>query len=686
MIYEDILNKLYENFNKPTITRLDSINNIIYLIIVYVFNVNYGIEIDQDNIKYKLLEIQNELTSKNLINFNMEIITSSTLRLINDIFTFNKQLIASKNMINSVYLYHLQHDTQLKIKEYERYYNNILLTEYVVNLCKPSHQDKIFDGNMRVNSYLDYSIQYIKKSDPININNLFGSCENETIRCMLNNSLYINSDYTTSFDKNLLACDVLTNDIIINGWLKEQSSSDTPAMFDVMYFNTISYKHNIIHANSCNRIKQFKIRGTNYESLIIQLIMASLNKNGKCCIVVPDSFLYSDSNQIVETRKHLLERFNVVKIIQLNDMNYIKGLKYSLIYFENTMSTSNVKMLAISSKDDKIKEDELFTINYTMIKENNYSLYSKIYADKKNTNQLVQYQSINIMQVVEFYTEKIDISNQPVISIDKYYNNINSIKLTTSDKITNFNIILTEKINDIFIPQFVLYYLDYLFKNKIQSYLSGKLNLINIDKIKTIEIPILSKEQQSVIDSYYSNSNKIYNYNIEKINSYAELKRNLFILLDCNNIIRLDKIASVESNTTIVEKYKTHVFPLLIGVIKNSMMAGTITLLENVSVNNNVLSNNMHYLIINDKSTLFVYYYLQSIEKKIKELAQLTAKPNLSVGQLHSISIPIVEETVQLNLVDYCKSFDENITKLTQDNNTLKDKDIMSVISRVYNF
>jgi hypothetical protein len=677
MIYKDILNKLYENFNKPNITRLDSINNMIYLIIVYVFNVNYGIDIDQDNIKYKLLEIKNELTTKNLINFNMEIITSSTHHLINDIFTFNKQLITSKNMINSIYLYHLQHDTQLKIKEYERYYNNILLTEYVVNLCKPSHQDKIFDGNMRVNSYLDYSIQYIKKSDPINIDNLYGSCENESIRCMLNNSMYINSDYTTSFDKNLLACDVLTNDIIING---------APGMFDVMYFNTISYKHNIIHANSCNRIKQFKIRGTNYESLIVQLIMASLNKNGKCCIVVPDSFLYSDSNQIVETRKHLLERFNVVKIIQLNDMNYIKGLKYSLIYFENTVSTSNVKMLSISSKDDKIKEDELFTIDYTLIKENNYSLYNKIYADKKNTNQLEKYQSINIMQVVEFYTENIDISNQYVLSIDKYYNNINSIKLTTSDKITNFNIILTEKTNDIFIPQFVLYYLDYLFKNKIQSYLSGKLNLINIDKIKTIEIPILSKEQQLVIDSYYSNSNKIYNYNIEKINSYAELKRNVFILLDCNNIIRLEKIARVESNTTIVEKYKTHTFPLLIGVMKNSMMAGTVSLLENVSLNNNVLSNNMHYLIIKDEAILFVYYYLQSIEKKIKELAQLTAKPNLSVGQLHSILIPVVEETVQLNLVDYCKSFDENIIKLTQDNNIIKDKDIMSIISRVYNF
>ena len=101
---------------------------------------------------------------------------------------------------------------------------------------------------------------------------------------------------------------------------------------------------NIIHAECCERIKKLKIRGTKSEPLILQLIMSSLEHNGDAIVIIPNSLLFNDSKQHIETRKYLLENFNVICIISLENSNN------SLIYFKNNCITKNINFKIIKNE------------------------------------------------------------------------------------------------------------------------------------------------------------------------------------------------------------------------------------------------------------------------------------------------------------------------------------------------
>ena len=50
--------------------------------------------------------------------------------------------------------------------------------------------------------------------------------------------------------------------------------------------------------------------------------MEALNENGRCAVVVPDGVLFNESNLHQGTRKKLIEEFNLVKVITLNDKEF----------------------------------------------------------------------------------------------------------------------------------------------------------------------------------------------------------------------------------------------------------------------------------------------------------------------------------------------------------------------------
>ena len=87
--------------------------------------------------------------------------------------------------------------------------------------------------------------------------------------------------------------------------------------------------HGITHAETCDRVKELKIRGTKFEPLALQLIMKGLNKGGRACVIVRDNFLEITSICAVETRKYLLNNFEVEKIVELSTGE-------NMIYFKNS--------------------------------------------------------------------------------------------------------------------------------------------------------------------------------------------------------------------------------------------------------------------------------------------------------------------------------------------------------------
>jgi len=71
---------------------------------------------------------------------------------------------------------------------------------------------------------------------------------------------------------------------------------------------------------------------------------------------------------------------------------------------------------------------------------------------------------------------------------------------------------------------------------------------------------------------------------------------------------------------------------------------------------------------------------------KIIQLAQLNTKPTLNIGQLSSLSIPTVNTDTMNNIISHCHYFDNSINKITHENETMKDRDILTVILQLYNF
>ena len=582
-----------------------------------------------------------------------------TIELLTKLDTIIKSDITSNDPI---YLHFLENDTLIKKKEYEKYYNKKILTEWIAQLCKPkivnNKIEKIFEGNMKINSYIDYIVSNNNINWEENKNMLHGSIENKIVKQHITHNLYNNTN--VDFSTNITTDDVLINDI---------SSS-----YDMIIFDTLFNKHNIIHASCCDKIKKLKIRGTNCESLGIHLIMKSLNKNGRGCIIVPESLLFSESNQIVETRKYLVENFNIKKITQLNEnFYYTKGNKNAIIYFENNNKTSKIIFTSLKIDNNVTVESNLLDIDYSTIS-SNYSLYYKLYQDKLTDTKYTSIEYIPMTNLFNFNTVE---NNSKVLVFDKYYNDSSSIKIC--DKIENENnFYLSEKKNDQYIPMFLLHFIEYIIKNKINLFIKGKLQQFDTDKIKTISIPSLSKSVQESIVLYYNNSNLIYTNNLKQIESYVDLKKCLFMLGNISNNMKLDDIVSISTSKDFEGS--------MIAIIKNSMACGSISLIENISTREYTFLNNSYYLSSKTNNILieYIYYYMEYNINKIIEITQHTSKPNLSQKQLENLCIPIVDLDIQTKIISYCKFYDNAINKVKLENDTIKQKDIMNIISQLY--
>jgi hypothetical protein len=295
---------------------MHNLNNILNSI-KYKNNVNNGITSILENLYYfyilkKLLYVyQNIEIDINLQLINKEEIINEICLLFNTQFVLNVQLlnkliiyinsnkIQFNNIVNDTIINHINTENLNIIKEYIRYYNNPLLIKWIVDIIPRNNTDIILDANCKINSFYDE----IKSRIPIELSNtnLFAIQNN---KYLYNIQLLTNFfKYNTLLNSNILSKNILIDDIIIN-------DKNT---FDLIFLNMPSNIHNIIHANCCKKIKNLKLRGTKSEPLLLQLIMQSLNPNGRAVIIVPDSLLYNESIQLIDTRQYLINNFNIKK-------------------------------------------------------------------------------------------------------------------------------------------------------------------------------------------------------------------------------------------------------------------------------------------------------------------------------------------------------------------------------------
>jgi hypothetical protein len=665
-----IILDLYTLFTKFNIIGINSMQHLILFVVCFninlilpeskninVFNLH---DSDLESFKVLILSIKNELNIKlNIFNFDINDIFFDIYDKIINIFK-NYKSIDFDCFFDDVFKFYLNTENLSISKEYSKYYNNKTLSKWLYNFAKQKidkNHEIILEGNLKINSI----ISNINNTDKnYYIENVFGVQTKNMVSDI--NILQLYRKSKSMISKNITFDDVLINDFKLN-----------KTTFDVIFYDFPQGIHNVIHANCCKKIKNFKIRGTKSEPLLLQLIIGSLKKNGLAYLTVPDSLLFSDSIQHVETRKYLLENFSVNKIIQIDEQFYFdRGVKNSILFFENKNKTTKVEFSKISLYEKDVKETNLNSFDIDKIKNNLYSLYYKNYQIELSNNNL-EFKTVG--ELFNFSNNKSSITNY--IGLTKYYKNEQSIKYVNNLETDNFETIIyiDEKTNtNIKSNIFMLKYLENNLKNKFEQFIKGKMNQFDIDKIKSFKIPILSERTQLAVFNYLELINEMTNCNLNKINMIKQMIDCIMKTIPTNNMIEISSICDLYDDSKDCN---------LIGIIKNGLTAGSVYKINDISK----ISNNSYYLVIKNNQYLFdfIYHWLLYNELKLKELSNLTPQSNLNKSNLLLFKIPAINLDKQLDIISYCNDFESQITRYKLDNKALSEKDILSTVLKLNN-
>jgi len=427
---------------------------------------------------------------------------------------------------------------------------------------------------------------------------------------------------------------------------------------------------NIIHANCCEKIKELKIRGTKSEPLILQLIMTLLNKHGKAIINVPNTLLNNESTQHIETRKYLINNFYIKKIVTVDqDLQINKEYKTSIIYFEKISSTKKINFTKLEIKDTKLIESEICTIDCKKIESKKFNLYYEKYNEDKLNESILNYEKMNTLVDVTYQINK----NDNYLRIPLYLSN-NKIELSSNPLLKDeFTLIVknSTKCNQ----EYFNYYFQKIITPQINTYTKGKLLKIDIEELLNISILVPSIKNQKIIINYFNINNKLIEKNNEQIVLYENLKSE-YLKIFLENIenleyVELKTICKIDTNT---ENINT------IIIQRNSNQTG------NVSLSQEKLSNtNMYFLnnvTINNK---YLYYFLKENEDKLNKLGKITVTVNLSRTNLETFNIPVINETLQENIVIQLDYYENIIKELLQINDIILSKNIIKEVINLKN-
>ena len=221
-----------------------------------------------------------------------------------------------------------------------QFFTDRFICEYMTELCKPGFKspgvpESICDPTMGTGGLLTAPIKYFKTHHAdkpidwtIQQKEIHGCDHDIKVAgfARLNLFMEMGGNRTT----NLLTKNSLYGDLPQTG-------------YDVILANMPFGLKGITHAECCERVKDLKIRGTKSEPLFLQLMMVSLNRGGRCAVVVPDGMLVNGSSCHDETRKYLLDHFELKRVIKMKGQFFMNtGIQPSILFFENTGKPTSV--------------------------------------------------------------------------------------------------------------------------------------------------------------------------------------------------------------------------------------------------------------------------------------------------------------------------------------------------------
>lgn len=237
------------------------------------------------------------------------------------------------DILGWVYEQHLRTGSSAA-RDLGQFFTDRVICEYMTELCKPGFKsagvpESVCDPSMGTGGFLTTFIKYFKKhhiETPIDWSvqqkEIHGCDTDQKVAgvARLNLFMEIGGNRTT----NLLTRDSLYRDLTQTG-------------YDIILANMPFGIKGIKHAECCERVKALKIRGTKSEPLFLQLMMVSLNMGGRCAVVVPDGMLVNSSSCHNNTRKYLLDNFDLKRVIKLKGQFFMNtSIQPSILFFEKT--------------------------------------------------------------------------------------------------------------------------------------------------------------------------------------------------------------------------------------------------------------------------------------------------------------------------------------------------------------
>jgi hypothetical protein len=243
-----------------------------------------------------------------------------------------------------------------------QFYTDRPLCHYMVELAQPKFKqpgvpESVWDPSMGTGGLIS---AYIHAFDGKNVKwnvqqKQINGCDNdEKVAGIARANLFIETGTRMG--------NLLTYDSLVDANNKLQTGYDV--IIGNMPFGVTGLKF----TDCCERIRNMKIPGTKSEPLFLQLMMASLNPNGRCVVVVPDGILNNKQSNHPATRKYLLDNFNLKKVIKTNSEFFTNStIQPSILVFENSGPTTEIEFYSVEKMNDSVKETFIQKVSRDML-------------------------------------------------------------------------------------------------------------------------------------------------------------------------------------------------------------------------------------------------------------------------------------------------------------------------------
>ena len=610
------------------------------------------------------------------------------------------------DVIGYVFEQHLNTGASSSSRDLGQYFTDRSICNYIVELCKPGFKvpgviESICDPTMGTAGFLTSAVKYYNKLNAnidwsVQQQQIHGCDLDAKVSGLANVNMFIESN-GAKFE-NILEKDSLHNDLPQSG-------------YDVILANMPFGIKGLKHADVCERVKALKINGTKSEPLFLQLIMASLNKGGRCAVVVPDGVLINSSNLHNGTREYLLDNFELKKVIKMDGTFFMNtGIKPSILFFENTgSSTGPIEFCEVSKGSDgtvteksivTVDRDQLdaaFTLDmrkfivddkpktntvYPMVKLGGVAFdYNIPSHDTQHGKTTGQYKFITGGENTELFVDNYDIEG-PIVVINRtnghgkcnvFLGNKCSIaKQTISMRFEN-NISTT-----------YLYYWMTINKNIVEKgYVGSNHKNISKDYVKSIEIPLPPLEvQQQIVERL----ERIYESKESSVKLSDNIKSQMSALVKSVDgrgfdEVKLEDVLEIVGGKGNYDRSNEYSIPYydsngIIGYVEQPLFTGEYTITaRNMSIGSVHYINGPYYPSdhtinftskdINVVNNRYFYYWLFFNNHILKNLSS-GIKPGIRKGDVVLINFPLPPLEFQQDLVRRLEALDSQLKSLDE--------------------